>query len=218
MSTVFSRKELEGGERKMEQPRKGINYDFLSSPIFLIISSKSWLIIVNHHSYIRLIILNYHSYIMIDLTRIRVSEIQVLEIQITPHMVNKHHKIEVRLYHENAIQDSMSNWWYCTSKDSMPTWPHFPPKYFASNCTYTTSKYCIPNLSNFTFQDSNWPYFTFEDCFIDHVKHLKILCLFSHTLNQKILCLTGRIFHPKIPCLVGHILQRFYVLLGIFHI
>ena len=100
----------------------------------------------------------------------------------------------------------------------MPIWPYFPPKYFASNCTYTTSKYCIPNLSNFTFQDSNWPYFTFEDCFIDHFKQLKILCLFSHTLNQKILCLTGRIFHPKIPCLVGHILQRFYVLLGIFHL
>ena len=65
------------------------------------------------------------------------------------------------------------------------------------------NKYRMLNLSNCTFKDDyNWPYFTFEDCFIDHVKHVKILCLFSHTLNQKILCLAGRIFHPKIPCLV----------------
>ena len=127
---------------------------------------------------------SYHSNIMIDHTGIRVSEFQVLEIQITPHMVNKHHKIEVRLYHKL---------WKCNRKFYVFRTDHIVHlkiPYLYGHIfhlkilrliahTLLNTKYYRPNLSNRIFKDFNWPYFFFEDCYINHVKDS--LSIFPYT-------------------------------------
>ena len=155
---------------------------------------------------------------MIDHTGIRVSEFQVLEIQITPHMVNKHHKIEVRLYHKL---------WKCIRKFYVFRTDHIVHlkiPYLYGHIfhlkilrliahTLQIKKYYRPNLSNCTFKDFNWPYFTFEDCFINHVKDSS--SIFPYTTPY-----TSWSYFPPQDSFSDwpYLLHRFYVLLGIIHI
>ena len=184
-----------------------------------------------------------HSYIMIDRTGIRVSEFQVLEIQITPHMVNKHHKIEVRLYHKL---------WKCNRKFYVFRTDHIVylkiPYLYDHNFhlkilrliahTLQNTKYYRPNLSNCTFKDFYWPYFTFEHCFINHVKDSSSIFPYTKPKDSvsswsyfspqdsvsswayltQIVCLIGHNSHRKTLCLTDHNWLLNFNLTNDFHI